>query len=206
MTQPITEPQYTAGVLNELANRFVLTGRPLNPAYSLQDTARFGDDAWDLRPAMFQQQMKALVLNFTPLPPAYRLTIKHLCFAMLCGDLPAAERRAGIASIRRHLVELKRFAIWLDGRTSGPSSRLRELTATDLSAYAHHLSAVVRSPASREAAEVGVRLLWRYRTALPEDRLSLDPLEADGWAAAPCEEPAARTAHRASPKPSWARC
>jgi integrase len=181
MTQPMTESQYAAEVLDELANRFVLAGRPLNPAYTLQDTARFGDDAWDLTPAMFQQQMKALVLNFTPLPLAYRLTIKHLCFAMLCGDLPAAERRAGIASIRRHLVELKRFVTWLDGRTPGRSPRLGELTAADLSAYAHHLSAVVRSPASREAAEVGVRLLWRYRTVLPEGRLSLDPLEADGW-------------------------
>jgi hypothetical protein len=63
---------------------------------------------------MFQEQMKSLTLDFEPIPVTYRLTVKLLCYAMLSGELPINESRPGVASIRRHLVELKRFTVWLD--------------------------------------------------------------------------------------------
>ena len=169
-----------AAAADDFGDHFVLTCRPLKPGCTLTDTARFGDVRWNLGPAMFQEQMKSLTLNFEPIPVTYRLTVKLLCYAMLSGELPINESRPGVPSIRRHLVELKRFTVWLDQQGS-PHRPLRALTGVDLAAYAGHLSVVLRSPATREVAEVAVRLLWRYRSVLPHDHLILDPLDADGW-------------------------
>jgi integrase len=164
-------------------DRLVLSGRPLRPGHRLEETSRFGQDVWDLTPAVFQQHMRALVLNFAPIPAAYRTPIKELCYAMLAGDLPPNETRPKVSSIRRHLVDLKRFTQWLDTRSERPKRPLHELTTDDLAAYGVHLTAVLGRGASREVSEVAVRLLWRFRTALPTDRLALDPLDVDGWGA-----------------------
>ena len=172
---PVRQPQHP------WHDRPVLAGRPLRPGRRLEDTARFGQDVWDLTPAIFQKHMRALVLTFTPIPPAYRTPVKELCLVMLSGDLPPNEARPKIASICRHLVDLKRFTQWLGTRPERPGRLLRELTTDDLAAYADHLTAVLASAASREVSEVAVRLLWRFRTMLPTDRLALDPLDADGW-------------------------
>lgn len=159
--------------------RLVLADRPLRPGHTLEDTSSFDGDVWDLTPAIFQQQARALVLNFAPIPAAYRTSVKELCYVMLSGDLPPNEARPKILSIRRHLVDLKRFTIWLDTRAQ--QQPLRDLTAADLAAYSSHLDSVLGRGASREVAEVAVRLFWRYRTVLPTDGLSVDPLDADGW-------------------------
>lgn len=167
-------------------SRLVLAGRRLNPAWTLASTARYGNDAWDLKPAQFQAHSKALLLNFAVIPATYRATIKQLCYAMLSGNLPPNEPRPSVGSIRRHLVELRRFTDWLDTGSnpspagSNPSPALRQLTRHHLSAYATHLTKTVASPASREVAEVGVRLLWRYRSVL-DDPLGVDPLDCEGW-------------------------
>ncbi|MEU8003670.1 hypothetical protein AB0B66_21140 [Catellatospora sp. NPDC049111] len=168
-------------VLDVPADQFVLSGRSLNPDWRLEQTSRFGDDVWDLRPALFQRHLKARVLDFKSIPVTYRQTVKHLCLAMLAGVLPPGESRQNPSSVRRLFVEIKRFAVWLDGRPAAKSRRLRDLTHADLADYARYLGTVLRSTASREVAEVGVRLFWRYRTALSDDHLIVDPLEADGW-------------------------
>ncbi|MCW6009207.1 hypothetical protein K1W54_32390 [Micromonospora sp. CPCC 205371] len=123
--------------------------------------------------------MKALVLNFAPLPAAHRQTVKQLCLAMLSGELPIGETRPKVSSIRRHMVELKRFVCWLDANVHGRP--LVDLTAYHLAAYGRHLHTVIRSAATREVAEVAVRLFWRYRSVLPDDHLAIDPLDVDGW-------------------------
>jgi hypothetical protein len=163
------------------SDRLVLTGRPLNGGAHLEETARFGQDAWDLSPAMFQRQTRAVSLNFTPFPQPYRLTVKQLCLAMLSGPLPPNEPRPSVLSIRRHLVEWKRFTLWLDARSPRPGRRLQELTVDDIAAYGQHLTSALGSPASQETAQVAVRFFWRYRSVLPGDRLVVDPLDADGW-------------------------
>jgi integrase len=162
-------------------DRLVLSGRPLRPGHWLERTSRFGQDVWDVTPAIFQQHARAVVLNFSPFPPACRAAVKELCYIMLSGQLPPNESRPKVLSIRRHLVELKRFTRWLDSRPQRPGRPLRELTTDDLTAYAVHLDGVLGRGASREVAEVAVRLLWRYRTVLTTDRLTVDPLDADGW-------------------------
>ncbi|MBU8857656.1 MULTISPECIES: hypothetical protein [unclassified Micromonospora] len=166
---------------HEWQDRPVLAGRPLRPGHRLQDTSRFGEDVWDLTPGIFQQQQRAVVLNFAQVPAGYRTPVKELCFVMLSDDLPPNETRPKITSIRRHLVDLKRFTQWLATQPERPGRALHELTTDDLAAYAIHMSTVIDSGATREVAEVAVRLLWRFRTVLPTDRLALDPLDADGW-------------------------
>jgi hypothetical protein len=161
--------------------RLVLSGRPLNPAYRLDQTARFGQDTWDLTPVIFQQHVRALMLNFAPFPDGYRQAVKQLCLAMLSGQLPPNETRPSALSLRRYLTEFKRFTTWLNARFPQAPLPLRSVTLTELAAYAGYLDTVVSTPASREVAEVAVRLFWRYRSAMPDDQLIVDPLDADRW-------------------------
>lgn len=182
MTVPARPDEAVAPTLDDVDNQYVLAGRPLRSDYELADTACFRDDKWDLAPTIFQRQQKAVALDFSTLPAAYRLAVKHLCYALLRADiLPPNESQLNPLSIRRHLVEIKRFVTWLDQRPGARPAPLRQLRRIDLTAYARHLDEAVKSPASREVAEVAVRLFWRYRSVLPEDHLTLDPLEADGW-------------------------
>lgn len=171
---------------------FVLHGRPLRDTAELENTARFSDDVWPLAPAVLQQHQNALVLNFQALPAYYRQVTKELCYAMLSGPLPPAERRLSVSTVHRALGELKRFSTWLEARK--PGRALADLTGADLHDYQRHLLATVPNTQSRHDTRRAVRLLWRYRDNLATDRLPFDPRHVDGWS-----EPAdSRTAENAT--------
>jgi hypothetical protein len=141
-------------------SRFVLAGRPLAPA-------------------LLQRHQAPTRLNFTRAPATFVPTLRDLFAAMLSGKLPLNEPRPKMMSIRRHFTEQLRFTHWVAARPGQP--RLADLTLDDFAAYALHLHAVLPSEASREVAQSSVRMLYRYRTVLPGDRLTVDPLDCEDW-------------------------
>jgi hypothetical protein len=163
----------------------VLHGRPLRDGVAAERTSRFADDQWRLEDAVLQRHGLSMMLDFTTLPARYRLTVKHLCYALLSGPLPPGERRVSITTVVRIFVELKRFFAWLNtftptaGRQAGPM--LAELRTADLERFQLHLLEVLPSPAGRYPARRAVRFFWRYRHNLPAGRLLIDPRHVDGW-------------------------
>lgn len=160
-------------------DRFVFAGRPLAPGHILENTARYADDSWSLAPVLLQLQQGRARLDFTRGAPAFVPALKDLFAAMLSGELPPNEPRPKIMSIRRHFTELLRFTHWVDARPG--VSCLADLTADGFAAYVLHLHTVLPGEASREVAQCAVRLLYRYRTVLPGDRLIVDPLDCEHW-------------------------
>lgn len=176
MATPLTSP---APALTDEGGRFVLAGRPLAPGYRLEDTARFDDDSWPLTPVLLQAHQARTRLDFTRAPAVFVPALKDFFAAMLSGELPPNEPRPKPMSIRRHFTEQLRFTHWVASRPGRP--RLADLGVDDFAAYALHLHAVLPAEASREVAQSAVRLLYRYRTVLPGDRLTVDPLDCEHW-------------------------
>ena len=164
MTNAFPTPRADAG-----HDLFVLHARPLRETVELDHTARFSDDVWPLAPAVLQRHQNALALNFQNVPTCHRQVSKDLCYAMLSRPLPAAERRLSISTVHRALGELKRFYAWLQARQ--PGRALAELTGADLQDYQRHLLATVANTQARHDARRTIRLLWRYRDNLTDDRL-----------------------------------
>ncbi|MFI6048418.1 hypothetical protein ACIA8C_42885 [Nocardia sp. NPDC051321] len=165
-------------------DRFVLAQRPLLAGYRLEQTNRFRDDVWQLGPANLQAHTRSVVVNLALIPDPWRVVAKELLFAMLSGDLPPGEERPTISTVRTRYTELKRFMIWLDTGAAASTGRrpasLRELVGADLQSYQKHLIVTLKSPDYRDIARGGVRMLWRYRSAL-SDHLTFDPANLDGW-------------------------
>jgi hypothetical protein len=173
----------------------VLHGRPLRETAELEHTSRFTDDLWRLTPAVLQRHQTTLVLNFQLVPAHYRQVTKELCYAMLSGPLPPAERRLSITTVHRALNELKWFYAWLQARNPGGRA-LAELTGADLHDYQRHLLATIPSTQARHDARHAVRLLWRYRETLSTDRLPLDPRHVEGWSEPAANRPAENATDR----------
>jgi hypothetical protein len=177
---------------------FVLASRRLRPGVVLAETSRFGEDVWRLEPVVLQQRVRSMMLNFQLVPDCYRLHAKQLCYAMLSGPLPAAEKRQSPVGIRGTLRDLRRFLTWLDTRPAAPGRQTRpplvELTARDLADYHKHLLGI-RNAGTRENARRAVRLLWRYRHGLT-DPLPFDPRDLEDWASHRKQRPSENSTDR----------
>ena len=167
-----------------LDDAFVLGERPLREGANLDQTARFRDQQWPLTPAVLQQHVEAMVLDFRIFPARYELAAKEFCYALLSGELPPGERRLSVSTIRGTFFGIAAFFRWLDDRAwlddcdarSGRRRRtLAELTAKDLADYHRHLRATYPGRAARARHRSAVRYLYRYRQCLHTDRLLLDP-------------------------------
>jgi len=160
---------------------FVLHGRPLRGGVALEETSRFGDHVWQLRPAIHKSSSRSLVLTFDRIPARFRLVAKQLSYAMLSGPLPPGEKRCQVEGVRTGFTELVRFLTWLDDQPEPRCQRLATLTGADLLAYQRHLATGSPSSAAhRERCRAKVRLFWRWRHNLA-DWLSFDPAHIDGW-------------------------
>jgi hypothetical protein len=181
MATTLTDAEHASHPLDP---EFVLAGRPLRPDCTLDQTSRFQDDVWRLGPAINSESSLLKILNFGHIPTRFRATVKELFYAMLAGKLPPGEPRREIATVRGHFTAITRFLRWLDtwptAATGQPAQRLDELIGADLLAYLKDLPRTQRSPATRERTRVSIRVLWRYRTVIP-DHLPFDPAHLDGW-------------------------
>jgi len=182
MATTLTTPAVAS---HPLDSQFVLARRALRPNSCLEQTPRFKDDIWKLGPAIISESSRLLILNFNHIPQRFRPTVKELFYTMLAGNLPPGETRPEIATIRAHFTAITRFLGWLDTRpavaTGRRAERLDELIGADLQAYLRDLHTTQHSPMTRERSRVSIRMLWRYRTAIP-DHLRFDPAHLEDWA------------------------
>lgn len=177
--------------LQHPADPYVLASRPLRPGARRAATSRFGDDVWDLTPALLQRHKNALILNFPTLPARFRQAVKDPCYALLARDLPPGERESTPDTIRVYFTALKQFLTWADQRGI---PALRVVTAADLDAYNEHLLASGWAVTYQAQRRQGVRLLWLYAGKLTSDALAFDPALVPSWAGAPASSRAAENA------------
>lgn len=193
--------------LQRPADPYVLASRPLRPGARRAGSSRFGDDVWDLTPALLQRHKNSLILNFPSLPARFRQAAKDLCYALLAGDLPPGERESTPDTIRVYFTALKQFFTWA-GQRGIPA--LRAVTAADLDAYHDHLLATGWAVTYQAQRRQAVRLLWLYAGKLTGDALTFDPALVPSWADAPASSRAGENAtsripeHVISPLLTWA--
>jgi integrase len=143
-------------------------------------TSRFADDVWDLKPALLQAHQISSVLDFTSLPPAYRLAAKELFLAMLAGEPPPGERVLGVSTVKGRFSDAKSFLEWVADRY--PEERaLRKLVPGDLEEYQRHLLDKGFVPSRRCVLRRGARMFWIYHGHLRTDRLMFDPERLEEW-------------------------
>ena len=175
----------------------MLARRPLRDGTRRPATSRFGDDIWDLTPALLQRHKNALILNFPTLPARFRQAARELCYALLTRDLPPGERESAPDTIRVYFTALKQFITWADQR--GILS-LRRCHPADLDAYNDHLLASGWAVTYQAQRRHAVRLLWLYADKLTSDALTFDPALVPSWAGRAAPQPGRRERHaRASP-------
>ncbi|MFD7487738.1 hypothetical protein [Streptomyces mirabilis] len=165
-----------------LQNIHVLHGRQLRPTAQLEETSRYGDDIWRLRPAQLKEHDTALILNFPTLPQRFRPAAKKLFYHLLSGEPPDGEDSPDITTVRIAFTHIKAFLTWLDKRWEPHRTDLSALSPEDLNDYRKRLLVVYpRSSDRRTLARGFVRLLWRWRSHLDEHALSFDPRHLEGW-------------------------
>lgn len=87
------------GTLAPTLDTLVLLNRDLRPGTDLSKLSRFGDDCWDLNPAIFEDHMSSTVVNFTLLPTELRIAAKFYVWQLLNHAEARAFRRAGAGRI-----------------------------------------------------------------------------------------------------------
>ncbi|MGW1520798.1 site-specific integrase [Streptomyces sp. NPDC002287] len=175
MTHP-AESAACPGPVPALA--LVLAVRPLRAEVRLEETSRFSDDTWSLTPAWLRADRMPLKLDFTTVPPPFVATAKRLFYALLTQDTPPGERRLTVHSVRTYFSCVRLFLTWVHdhGRT------LDGVSGEDLDAYHRDLAGQRLSLTSTYRHRRAVRMLWAYRSRLP-DALTLDPLRRPAWQA-----------------------
>ncbi|MET7989048.1 hypothetical protein [Streptomyces sp. NPDC005281] len=156
----------------------VLAGRPLRADCALEETSRYADDVWVLTPAWLRVDHMLFKLDFTLVPPSLRATAKRLFYALLTQDLPPGELPISISSIRTYFGCVRRFLLWADRR----GRMLAQITGEDLDDYHRDVVALRLSAGGTKGHRRGVRMLWAFRTRLP-DHLAQDPLRRSAWQA-----------------------
>jgi len=164
-----------------LDNELVLQARPLRAGGLLEDSSRFGDDRWSLGPAILQRQREALLINFEPFPDGYRVIAKELAYAMLSGQLPSGEQRLSVTTVRSIVMSTNAFFTWLDSGGSRQHRALADLTTNDLENYQRRLIVTAATSSIRRKRQNAVHYLWRYRSSLLTDRLTINPRSLPGW-------------------------
>ncbi len=155
----------------------VLGERLLTPGRDLSCTSRFGDDRWDLTPAIHQKHKRSLVLDFTTVPECVRWCAKELFYALL-SDQVAGEDQIHIVTVRAHFTAAKSFLNWVhDEHHHG----LSVLTEGELKQYAKYIRNKGVSRATQTRHLWCATLFWRYRTKLAADKLVVDPARIRSW-------------------------
>ncbi|MDT9686673.1 hypothetical protein RND61_32105 [Streptomyces sp. TRM76323] len=158
----------------------VLSTRPLRPGTTVADLARFGEDRWNLTPALFQEHASRVCVYFHDVPAGFQHVSKVLVWLMInhrdadgTGFLPGMPRPA-IRTVVTYCRYLKGFTQWLTGRGI---TRFGQVTAADLDEYAADIKAAPVSHDMREDFLAVVVRTWTLRELLPDedDRLPQAP-------------------------------
>lgn len=158
---------------------YVLQQRPLRQGVSLHTTSRFSDDVWELGPTTLQNQGRVLSLSFTAVPEIHKLAAKRFVYAMLSGMVPEDEIAPRVETIVALYYDLRIFLKWL--AQTCPELPLRSVTEKEYTQYHRHLLATRPNPRRRLVLRGAVNALWRYRHAVAEVGLQVDPRDAEAW-------------------------
>jgi hypothetical protein len=165
------------------AGSVVLAGRPLRPGTDPGRLARFSDDRWDLSPAVFEDHMPALSLNFSTVPPRFLEAAKTYVWVLLNTSEPAPLRRSGgtrrlsVLSVTGLRGRLFPFFDFLASRGVG---LLSEVTPDDYDAYLARIRDAEITLNQREDLLTEVRRLWSYRAQMPATHALPDAPPWDG--------------------------
>jgi len=149
----------------------VLVTRPLNPTRALTRPSLFGDDRWDLTPALFEAHSTSLRLRFEDLPTAFTQAVKLCVWLLLNHDAPAhlnpsQPGRLSVATVADNLKRLKPFVRWLASRGR---ARFGDVTSEDLGAYLIAVRETAPTINMRRLLFAEVQRLWALRALLPVD-------------------------------------
>ncbi|MEU9079108.1 site-specific integrase [Kitasatospora sp. NPDC048538] len=165
----------------------VLINRPIRPGTDPAGLSVFGEERWELTPALFEEHIATTSLNFALVPGPLRHTAKNYVWQLLnCPEPPALRRftrtRLAVRSIVSLFSSLTVFLVWLDVRGI---TALADVGPNDLDAY---LADLLESGTSRDTLGeriITVRRLWAWREMLPAyGRLP----EAPPWRGADADE------------------
>ena len=120
----------------------ILAGRPLRPGLEHSTLSRFGDDVWDLSPAMFRANARPATfrVDFGAIAdPAFRRLAKEYMLARLQAPLRSYRGSCGPSTAKGTLLFVRHFGEFLLDRTG--SVALDRVDQRMLDAYLAHLGA-----------------------------------------------------------------
>ncbi len=181
----MTSPLPSAGVLADCgcthpaADNPVLLHRNLVPGTDPKDLSVFGDDVWNLTPAVFEAHYRAYSLNFTTRPAALREATKLYFWHLVNHPAPMPLRHAhtsrlSMPSLIGALGAFTVFITWLD---SHGLHSVDQVSAAHLDQFLDDIRDAEYNVDRKQNILTEVRRLWCYRGLLPEPmRLPPQPL------------------------------
>ncbi|GAA1461743.1 hypothetical protein GCM10009603_27880 [Nocardiopsis exhalans] len=161
------------------ADTAVLRCQNLHHTTSGTALSRFGDDVWDLKPAVPDSHTMLGDLRWhkldTPEPLVEQL--KQFAFAMLDKPVPASLLGASagdLAAVSTVSIRIRDLVVFVNWMASRDQHRFGDITTEDLEAYLGHVRELPRSLPRQAALLQAVRTLWGFAPLMPP-HARLDP-------------------------------
>lgn len=159
----------------------VLQNRSLRADTDVTALSRFGDECWNLTPALLAPHARSTSLNFGSVHPDFVLTLKHLYWAMINhdGDDATVNRhhRGGTPAMLTISTMFRFTRAFTDWLASRGCRSLTQVSPTELDDYLVQVKTAETTHANREDLLAAVIKMWGYRKLVPEpDRLPPTPL------------------------------
>jgi hypothetical protein len=169
----VAAPQLATLVPNDYP---VLATAPLRPGFIRDDLSRFGDDSWDLAPAVFRENARRchITVHFGTIPdPEVACRLREYLYARLNIDLPGYRPRLPAASVRQVFNRARRFFEFV--QTELGTCDFGRIDQNLLDRYAKVLRDGHRQPAVIAQLLEVVFDIYTYRAHLPRGGLPFEP-------------------------------
>ncbi|MGH9805856.1 MAG: integrase [Terriglobia bacterium] len=154
----------------------VLVNAPLRPGFVRDDLSRFGDDSWDLGPAVFRENARRchVTVHFaTILAAEVAWRLREYLYVRLNIDLPGYRSRLPAASVRQAFNHARRFFEFVQSELG--DCDFGRIDQRLLDRYAKALRDGHRRPAFVTQLLEVVFDLYAYRVHLPTGGLQFEP-------------------------------
>lgn len=179
-----------AGVVDPAPGTAVLQNRllrPLRPGTDLGRLSRFGDDMWDLTPAVLRESTGSVFITFAPtargklqadgISAPYREAVKRFAWALINAPSPDSVLNRGansrqviaVTSIKSTIQYVRYFTQFLDAHGTPPLTHVDEALFL---AYLDHVAGGTQDPHNKRRRLAAVERLAHLAPLLPPaDRL-----------------------------------